>query len=71
MNDSLLSLKTDQSLLDAVARAAARKMSVGDLLEQRVSFVYGSMDSGSNVTRDQVRKLIIEQQGGIAADAAK
>jgi hypothetical protein len=71
MNDSLLSLKTDQNLLDTVARAASRRMSVGEVLEQRVSFVYGSMDDKSNVTRDQVRQLIIEQQGGVADERAK
>lgn len=70
MNESLLSLKTSQAVLESVQRAASRKLSPHEALEQRVSFVYGTMDSKSNVTREEVRKLIIEQQGGLADAAA-
>lgn len=63
MNDSLLSLKSSDKLLDAVRRAATRRMTSGELLEQRVSFAYGSMDSTSSVTREHVRQLILEQEG--------
>jgi predicted transcriptional regulator len=69
MNTSLFSLKTSQAVLDSVQRAASRKMSPHEALEQRVSFVYGTMDAKSNVTREQVRQLIIEQQGGMADKA--
>jgi len=65
MNESLVQLKTDREVLEAVQRAASRKMTPGEALEQRVSFVYGTMDSKSSVTRDQVRQLVIEQQGGV------
>ena len=66
MNDSLLSLKTSESLLSAVRAAATRKMTSDELLEQRVSFVYGSMDSSSVVTRERVRQMLLEQGGAIS-----
>ena len=63
MNESLLSLKTSEALLSAVRVAGARKMTTDELLEQRVSFVYGSMDSSSAVTRERVRQMLLEQGG--------
>lgn len=63
MNDSLLSLKTSEKLLNAVHRAAARKMTSEELREQRVSFVFGSMDSSSSVTRERVRQMLLDQEG--------
>jgi hypothetical protein len=63
VNDSLLTLKTNQKLLSAVERAASRKMTSEELREQRVSFVYGSMDSSSSVTRDRVRQMLLDQEG--------
>jgi hypothetical protein len=41
-------------------------MTAGDLLEQRVSFVYGSIDAASGVTRERVRQLILQQEGSTA-----
>lgn len=63
MNDSLLSLKSSDKLLDAVRRAATRRLTSCEILEQRVSFAFGSMDSASSVTREHVRQLILEQEG--------
>ena len=62
--DSVLSLKTDERLLDAVRRASLRKLDANDLMEQRVSFVYGSIGKDdTGITKEQVRKIILEQQG--------
>jgi SpoU rRNA methylase family enzyme len=66
VNDALLTIKSKQGLLDAVQRAASRTMSPEERLEQRVSFVFGSIDS--TVTRDQVRDLLLEQEGTTTAD---
>lgn len=69
MTDSLLSLKTNPKLLEALCSAATKPMTARDLMEQRVSFVYGSMDAASGVTRDRVRQLILEQEGSTTVAA--
>jgi len=64
--NSVLSLKTDDKLLAAVRLASQHRLNADELLEQRVSFVFGSMSSrDSGVTKDQVRQVILEQQGGV------
>lgn len=50
----IISLKTDGKLLRRLEEA--REPSKKELREQRVSFVLGTIDSRSNVTREQVRK---------------
>lgn len=71
MKDAFLALKTDQGLLNKVERAAARGMTSTEMQEQRVSYIYGTMDSASNVTRDQVRQLVLKQQSGIEASGTR
>lgn len=62
--DILSKLHTDKGLVEAAKTAAKRRLSADDLLEQRVSFVYGSFTSkGDGVTKDQVRQVIRAQQG--------
>ncbi len=63
MGNEVLNLRTKPELLDALQRSLGRKPTAKDIQEQRVSFVYGSLSSKSNVTRDQVRKLLVEQDG--------
>jgi len=69
MTDNFLGLKTDQSLLKKLERAADRKPSQAEIQEQRVSFVFGSMKPDSGVTRDQVRDVIAGKDGGIGGSA--
>lgn len=69
MTDSLLSLKTSPALLEALKNAATKPMTARDLMEQRVSFVYGSIDAASGVTRERVRQLILEQEGSATVAA--
>lgn len=65
---SVLSLKTDEKLLNAVRLASQHRLSADQLLEQRVSFVYGSMGKQENaMTKEQVRQVILEQQGAVLA----
>lgn len=63
MAKNFLDLKTDPGLLSALQGAAQHKQTAAEMLEQRVSFVYGSVGSQNGVTREQVRKLILEQEG--------
>ncbi|CAN7432926.1 hypothetical protein [Polaromonas sp. LjRoot131] len=65
--DGVMSLKTSAVLLDALQRASVKKLSSKELLEQRVSFVFGSMSNHNDVTKDRVRQVILEQVGGTEA----
>lgn len=60
---NFLDLKTNPDLLCALKGAAQQKQTADESLEQRVSFVYGSLGSKNGVTREQVRMLILEQEG--------
>ena len=64
MNDSISLLKTDPRLLDAV-KSASKAMTPYEILEQRVSFVYGSMSKDSNMTKEQVRQVVMAQGGAV------
>lgn len=69
ISEQLLSLKTDESLLAAVRHAAQRKPSAEEMFEQRVSFVYGAIGGAARkdgMTKDQVRKMIIDRDSGYA-----
>lgn len=59
----LSQLKTDQNLIDAMKVSASKKLNYKEMLEQRISYVYGSMGHNSTVTKDQVRHVILELQG--------
>ena len=56
-------LKTDAALLKALQDTPARQLTAGELFEQRVSFVYGFVDSKSDITRDRVRQVISDHEG--------
>lgn len=66
MGNELLKLRTKDSLLEALQASLSRKPTAEEVREQRVSFVYGSLSSRSNVTRDQVRQRLVEQEGRAA-----
>lgn len=61
--NQISTLQTDPSLLAAI-RSAPAKLSASEIFEQSVSFAYGSMSRTSNVTKEQVRQVIIGQTGG-------
>ncbi|MFK4075903.1 hypothetical protein ACI2KX_19515 [Ectopseudomonas khazarica] len=67
MTKSFINIQTNAELLGALQGATRHKQTASELLEQRVSFVYGSMGQKSGVTREQVRKLILEQEGAEVA----
>ncbi len=58
MGDAIVNLKTSADLLAELRNA--KKPSAEELKEQRVSFVFGSLDSKSPVTREQVRRMLEE-----------
>lgn len=61
--DRVLAMETGARLTDAIRKASERKISQSELMEQRVSFVFGSMDNQNGVTKEQVRQAILEQVG--------
>lgn len=63
MGSNISELKTSADLLRALDSAGSRKLSSAEMLAQRVSFVFGSMDSDSNVTREHIREVIVDQEG--------
>lgn len=60
MGDQMQNLKDPESLVESLQKAAAKKSSSEEILEQRVSFVMSSTDG---VTRTRVRQVIYEQEG--------
>ena len=66
MSTAFLTLKTDPALLSKLEHAAERKPTPSEMLEQRVSFVYGSLKDSSGVSRERVRQVILEQTGTVA-----
>lgn len=65
--DSVLALKTNAHLMAALRRASSRKLSHDEVIEQRVSFVFGSIDAKNGVTKDHVRQVILSQSGAAEA----
>jgi hypothetical protein len=60
-------LKTKASTLKALENAARRRLTPDEILKQRVSFVMGSLDAESPITREKVEKQLAEQRGVKAA----
>ncbi len=65
--DAVLAMKDTPALKSAILRAASRKPSNDELLAQRVSFVFASVSEKSGVTKDQVRKAVLDQTAGTTA----
>jgi hypothetical protein len=60
-------LKTKESTLRALEKAARRQLTSDEIQKQRVSFVMGSLDAKSSITREKVERLLAEQRGIKAA----
>lgn len=69
MADAVLNLKTDSSLLKALKKASSEKPDAKELLEQRVSFIFGSLDEDSPMTHEQIKQILDEQEGRTAVHA--
>jgi hypothetical protein len=59
-----LGLKTRPELLSKL-QTAGRKLSAAEILEQRISFVFGSLKRDSGITREQVRQILLEHDGSV------
>ena len=53
----------DPKVIETMKRAVARPMSREERREQRVSFIVGTMGSDSTVTREEVERILDEQDG--------
>lgn len=58
-------LRTRESLLKALEKAASRRLTPEEVEGQRVSFIMGSLKEESSVTRSRVREVLAEQQGRV------
>ena len=54
----LQKLHTDPNLLSRLMTGAASKRSAAELEEQRVSFIFGAINSESEATKDEIRDLV-------------
>jgi hypothetical protein len=61
MGDVVEKLKTNVALLKALEKASHAKPSTGELLEQRVSFIYGSIGAEGALTREKIKQILVEQ----------
>ncbi len=55
--------KTSERLLKALRRASKHTLTAEEIERQRVSFIMGSLEPDSNVTRDRVEKILAKQEG--------
>ena len=55
--------KTKQELLDLVRSKLGTPMSAEEILEQKVSYIFGMMGRSSTVTKEQIRRQILESEG--------
>jgi len=60
-----LGLKTSPELLSKLKQTVERKLSAAEILEQRISFVFGSLKPGSGITRERVRQILLEHDGRV------
>jgi hypothetical protein len=58
----MISLKTKESTLRALAQASRRELTAEELQEQRVSYIMGSLKS-RDVTREKVEQILAKQEG--------
>ena len=58
--------KTDAAFVERLRAAAKRGLSVNEVREQRVSFVYGNLPKGSPMTRHQVKEALERSEGATA-----
>lgn len=56
-------LKSDAALLEALRRAASRKLTQGELQRQKVSFILGSVKETSGITRERIERELAQQDG--------
>lgn len=56
-------LKTKEATLQALQRASGKLPTPEQINKQRVSFIMGSLNKDSNVTRAKVQELLAQHEG--------
>lgn len=56
-------LKTKESTLRALERATRMPLTSAEIREQRLSFIMGSLDTDSPMTKAQVQNILAKQEG--------
>ena len=67
MGNAVDNLHTNQSLLDALEKAARRKLTQREVNEQRLSFIIGAVKPSETLTKSRISEILKEQEG-IAAE---
>ncbi len=63
MVNSGVEIKTNSFLLEALRNAAQVKQTAQDRLEQRVSYIFGSVDADNGITKDRIRQFLVNEDG--------
>lgn len=66
MGNQFVEVKTADSLIKALERGSCRKPTAEEVSEQRISFIYGSINPKSGVTRERIKQVLAEQEGSVA-----
>jgi hypothetical protein len=59
----MTNLKTKESTLQALERASRNPPTPEEMKKQRVSFIMGSLNKDSHVTRAKIQEILAEQEG--------
>jgi hypothetical protein len=59
----MTNLKTKESTLQALEKASHKTPTSDEIRKQRISFIMGSLNKNSHVTRAKVQELLAEQEG--------
>lgn len=59
----MTNLKTNESTLRALERASHRTPTPDEIKRQRISFIMGSLNKDSHVTRAKIQEILAEQEG--------
>ena len=53
----------EETAIERLKQAARRRMTKNELLEQRISWVYGNLPSDTTITREEVAERIRAREG--------
>ena len=56
-------LQTSNDLLEKLRRATRVELSADEICRQRVSFVFGAINSGNDVTKEKVEEILAKHDG--------
>ena len=53
----------EEAAIERLKQAAKRRMTREEIMEQRISWVYGNLSHKNTLTRDEVERLVRAQEG--------